>query len=81
LKLDAWLFDSIMQGIESHKKWRKWQEGYIAHPTTWLNWDRWEDQIETFISSPKPSNGQNHRPAQEGKNGAVSTTGSADLIV
>lgn len=82
LKLDTTLFEKIMQGIETHKKWRKWQEGYIAHPTTWLNWERWEDQIDPFTSSPS-NNGQTRRPAQQEspKNGAVSTTGSADLIV
>lgn len=34
----------ILAGLDRAKASRKWREGYIPNPTTWLNQGRWEDQ-------------------------------------
>jgi hypothetical protein len=39
--------DIILQAIETQKKGRRWIEGYIPNPSTWLNQKRWEDEIST----------------------------------
>lgn len=35
---------SILAGIERAKLSRRWIEGYIPNPATWLNQDRWTDE-------------------------------------
>jgi len=45
-KLDAraeMIIGDVMERVEHH---RPWQDGYIPHATTYLNGDRWEDEIE-----------------------------------
>lgn len=48
--------DVILKHIEqSTKTDKKWLDGYIPHPSTYLNGKRWEDEIETvtgFDQSP-----------------------------
>jgi hypothetical protein len=34
----------ILAGVARAKASRKWREGIIPNPSTWLNQDRWEDQ-------------------------------------
>ena len=44
-----------MEGLERYKKTKQWQENagrFVPHPTTWLNQERWEDEIsESEIKS------------------------------
>lgn len=43
------LFEQIMTSLRKAKKSTDWQKGevkYIPHPTTWLNGERWNDQVE-----------------------------------
>lgn len=50
------LFDTIMQALEEHKKSPQWvKDGgqFIPHPTTWLNQERWNDQLK--VVSPTAS--------------------------
>jgi hypothetical protein len=43
--------DVILKHIEqSSKTDKKWLDGYIPHPSTYLNGKRWEDEIETVTS-------------------------------
>lgn len=42
----------ILEAIEAQKSSKKWQEGYIKNPQTWLNERCWEDEVIT--SAPKP---------------------------
>ena len=37
---------AILKDIPARQQGRQWQEGYIPHPTTYLNGERWTDQIE-----------------------------------
>ena len=41
----------IMAGIDRAKLSRKWREGIIPNPATWLNQDRWEDEPERPFSA------------------------------
>lgn len=37
---------AILTDISNRKNTKQWREGFIPHPTTYLNQRRWEDQIE-----------------------------------
>ena len=42
-------FNAIMRGLKKQMKSVEWQnEGgkYIPHPTTWLNGERWLDEVD-----------------------------------
>ncbi len=40
------IIDDIIESIESHKQHdKKWLDGYIPNPTTFLNQERWQDEI------------------------------------
>ena len=55
--------DAILAGVERAKRSRAWIEGYIPHPTTWLNRGSWEDQpSETPIIELRPQNPNVPRP-------------------
>ena len=55
--------DQIIEDIKTRKaKDRKWLDGYIPNPTTYINGDRWEDEIQ------ERPNGN-----QKGRNGSGGT--------
>lgn len=45
LKPDPELFAKIMAGLEQHTRSDQWRRGVIPHATTWLNGERWEDEL------------------------------------
>lgn len=48
------LFPEIMQALERQKRSDQWTKDggiYIPHPTTWLNGERWKDEV--LIRKPK----------------------------
>lgn len=48
LKLDKKLLPRILEKLEEQKKTKQWKDDngkYIPHPTTWLNGERWEDEV------------------------------------
>ena len=45
LNPDPALFAEIMAGLERHIRSEQWRRGVIPHPTTWLNGERWEDEL------------------------------------
>lgn len=36
----------LLRAIEKQKNFRNWKEGFIPHPSTWLNQGRWDDEEE-----------------------------------
>lgn len=48
------LLDAILAGIERHRAGRKWLDGYIPHPATWLNAREWEDDPEPPRPQARP---------------------------
>jgi len=47
------LLETIMQGLEKAKKSAQWiKDGgqFVPHPTTWLNQERWNDEVITKTS-------------------------------
>jgi hypothetical protein len=55
LNPDEGLFNKILRALELQIKIHKWDgdnKKYCPHPTTWLNQERWNDEIE--INSIKP---------------------------
>jgi len=50
------LFNEIMTGLKKYKQtpqWKKDNGAYIPHPTTWLNQERWTDDISTQTTRKK----------------------------
>ncbi len=41
----------IVADIPKRKLGRQWREGFVPNPTTYLNGERWRDQIETVKSN------------------------------
>lgn len=35
----------LLQAITTQRKSRRWREGFIPNPATWLNQHRWEDEL------------------------------------
>ena len=55
------LFKVIMQSLEQWKKSEQWQKDggkYIPYPTTWLNGERWNDEIKTTNQQKPPQDTQ-----------------------
>lgn len=51
LKVNDALFESIMKGLESWKQSQQWMKNggqYIPNPTTFLNQERWNDEVTSF---------------------------------
>lgn len=49
IKPNQTVFEVIMAGLEKYKGTSQWQKDggmFIPHPTTWLNQERWKDEIE-----------------------------------
>ena len=58
------LFDAIMAGLARAKASRQWQDGYAPHPSTWLNGERWKDEIP---DAPQPMTTANQTTPELGK--------------
>lgn len=80
LKLKCALLPIILEALKKQKASPAWQENggqFVPHPATWLNGERWEDDIVTL-----PFNHSNHGKTQRNFGaGYVSKTGYADLVV
>ena len=52
---DPALFAAILSGLDAHIRSEQWRRGVIPHPTTWLNGERWEDEL---TPPPSPDRGR-----------------------
>lgn len=86
LKIKPELFQSIMNSIDRHAKGEKWSKWFIPMPETFINQERWNDEVPEFTSS-QWNNGSNNSPwsypkkTSEVQQWKESTQWSADLIV
>lgn len=39
--------ETMLGAIESQKRSKRWTEGYIPNPATWLNQGRWDDEVQS----------------------------------
>lgn len=44
--------ERILQAVQVAKQTRKWREGIIPNPTTWLNQGRWADEVVESVRVP-----------------------------
>lgn len=52
-KISAEHHGRIMQAIEANKRSEQWKKDggqFIPYPATWLNGERWEDEIDTDLT-------------------------------
>jgi hypothetical protein len=61
---DAALVEKIMTAIAKQKTWRKWIEGYIPNPLTWLNQGRWDDEPDGKVKPAVPAVSDDEYKAQ-----------------
>lgn len=57
LKPNDELFKTIMSALENQITFKKWHEidkQYIPNPTTWINGERWEDEIKEAAGNSQP---------------------------
>lgn len=53
LKVDQQLLEKMLRAIEQQKRtvWLDKDPQYIPHPSTWLNGERWEDEVTSPVSN------------------------------
>lgn len=51
---DHELMAVLLDAIERHRAGRQWREGFVPHAATWLNGERWKDEVPS-PSGPRPS--------------------------
>lgn len=51
LKLDVELFETIMYALEWQTQSKKWQDGFIPNPETYINQERWNDEKPNIINN------------------------------
>lgn len=58
IKPDDILFEQILNAVEQQKKtiWKDKELQFVPHPSTWLNQERWTDQVT--VSKPRTSGKQ-----------------------
>lgn len=44
---DDEMMTKILNAIANQKRSRQWLDGFVPNPSTWLNQERWDDEIET----------------------------------
>jgi DNA-binding transcriptional ArsR family regulator len=51
LKVDDPMLTKMVQAIHLQNKtvWKDKDQQYIPHPSTWLNGERWEDEVSAFV--------------------------------
>ncbi len=73
LQLKSSLLPIILDAIKRNKAFnRKWKEGYIKNPLTWINGENWNDEIQTQTTN------ETHSPNNTWK---ISSEWSADDVV
>ena len=68
------LFDKILDGLEKQKKSRQWSnKQYIPLPSSWLNGERWEDELtkEEFEYQKKGKTSAMDEVLKESQNGTI----------
>ncbi len=43
----------MLDALEVHKHTEQWQRGVIPHLSTWLNQERWADEVGIVLMSPR----------------------------
>lgn len=51
LKPDAALLARMLEAVREQGRSRQWREGFIPHPATWLNQERWSDEVAEGVQS------------------------------
>lgn len=51
---DHALFARLLDAIAAQKVSRQWRDGFIPHPATWLNGERWTDEVVALVPISPP---------------------------
>lgn len=46
--------EAILEAIRRSERSKRWAEGYVPNPATWLNQGRWDDELPLAVETPKP---------------------------
>ena len=44
---------ALLAAVASQKNSRRWREGFVPNPATWLNQHRWADELPTISVQPR----------------------------
>jgi len=58
-RIDPKRYEAVLKGVESWKRSDQWMRDdgqYIPMPATFLNGERWEDEVQISIAAAKPCN-------------------------
>lgn len=67
---DHVLFTQMLDAIATQKVSRQWREGFIPHPATWLNGERWTDDVGDQRPVP-PASGPTKTQVRSQRNAAA----------
>lgn len=60
---DEITYKALMEGLKNQRRLKQWEDSqYIPHPTTWLNGERWNDEISDRQSHSYPGNENKQLP-------------------
>jgi hypothetical protein len=46
--------ENILEAIRRAQRSKRWVEGFVPNPATWLNQGRWDDELPLAVEPPKP---------------------------
>jgi hypothetical protein len=55
LNPDHELLAKMLDAIKRWKLTRRWRDGFVPHPTAWLNQGRWDDEVPALEGAPAPA--------------------------
>ena len=82
-RIEKSLLDTIIEAVNLQKKTSSWIKNdgqFVPHPTTWINWQRWNDDPASLEFNDQ-NNGKNFWNTAKGSQGKVSKHWHADLVV
>lgn len=84
-KIERSMLDTILEAVKLQKNtasWKKQDGQFVPYPTTWLNWQRWNDDPAS-LDLNTTTNGKVfwHTGKAPSNQGRVSKTWHADLVV
>lgn len=70
IRMTPELWEKIVQSIALYKRCENWLDGggkFIPHPATWLNGERWDDEIEVAVEGEQCAWNRNGSRGPEGR--------------
>ena len=70
--------ETLLEAIERQKRSKQWKCGYIPNPSTWLNQERWEDELPEETQNERGEEKQNESTGYVSKYGLKTSLDTFD---